>query len=390
MSYHVLVTDGHVRSGLAAVRSLGRAGHSVTVGAPHRWSDASFSRHASESFVYTDPQTDRTAFRTALFTELDRRDIDVILPIGHYTTHAVNRDSDALSARSSLLVPGADAFERTWDKAATMTLASEVGVPYPETRVPTEETNIRRLADEIGYPAVVKPRSGSGSRGISYAESAAAVERAVERLVAETGSYPLVQERIPDGGEAVAAAFLFGGDGQRIAEFAYRRLREYPLSGGPSTLRESIAGETIREQGRRLLSHLGWTGPAMVEFKRDPRDGTAKLLEINPRFWGSLQLPISSGVDFPALAVTAAVGERVAPITNYEIGVRTRFLLPGDLLNLFARHDWAALREFRPLLSPNLDYDILDRSDPMPVVGRLFSMARFALKPSMWRRVVFR
>jgi hypothetical protein len=82
-----------------------------------------------------------------------------------------------------------------------------------------------------------------------------------------------------------------------------------------------------------LLSHLGWRGVAMVEFKRDDRDGSLRLMEINGRFWGSLQLAIDAGVDFPAMLVDTAGATRPAPVTSYRIGVRSRWFW-GDVDSL--------------------------------------------------------
>jgi predicted ATP-grasp superfamily ATP-dependent carboligase len=104
-----------------------------------------------------------------------------------------------------------------------------------------------------------------------------------------------------------------------------------------SVLRESIAADPIAlGQAVALLDRLDWQGPAMVEFKMDEATGVPVLMEINGRFWGSLQLAIDAGVDFPALLVEAALGGDPEPVTEYRHGVRTRWLL-GDLDHLLIR-----------------------------------------------------
>jgi predicted ATP-grasp superfamily ATP-dependent carboligase len=79
-----------------------------------------------------------------------------------------------------------------------------------------------------------------------------------------------------------------------------------------------------------LLRAMGWRGVAMVEFKQNSADGSLRLMEINGRFWGSLQLAIDAGVDFPALAVDVAVGRKRAPVETYRVGTRSRWLW-GDV-----------------------------------------------------------
>ena len=108
----------------------------------------------------------------------------------------------------------------------------------------------------------------------------------------------LLQERIEGPGVGV---FVCCDRGEPVALFAHRRLREKPPSGGVSVLCESAAARSDRRatSATRLLQALDWRGVAMVEFKRDLRDGSLRLMEINGRFWGSLQLAIDAGVEFP-------------------------------------------------------------------------------------------
>src|SRR5262244_1944024 len=114
-------------------------------------------------------------------------------------------------------------------------------------------------------------------------------------------------------------AFLFVWNGELKAAFCHRRLREKPPWGGVSVLRDSVPYDAqVVNDSFRLLQTLGWDrGAAMVEYKRDSRDGRLKLMEINGRFWGSLQLAIDAGMDIPAMAYQAVHGQDVAPQANY-------------------------------------------------------------------------
>jgi predicted ATP-grasp superfamily ATP-dependent carboligase len=126
-------------------------------------------------------------------------------------------------------------------------------------------------------------------------------------------------------------------DGRTIAVFAHRRLREKPPAGGVSVYRESIAPDpALAAAGCRLLDALDWQGVAMVECKRDAVTGRHVFMELNGRLWGSLQLAIDAGVDFPALLVASALGREVAPVTDYRVGVRSRWFW-GDVDQLLSR-----------------------------------------------------
>jgi len=108
-------------------------------------------------------------------------------------------------------------------------------------------------------------------------------------------------------------------------------VREKPPGGGVSVVRESVACRGDMEPGAlRLLEALEWTGPAMVEFRRDARDGSFRLMEINPRIWGSLQLAVDCGMDFPRMIFDLIVLGQRPRETWYRVGARSRWLM-GDV-----------------------------------------------------------
>ncbi|HEV8411449.1 MAG TPA: hypothetical protein VGQ30_13135, partial [Gemmatimonadaceae bacterium] len=88
--------------------------------------------------------------------------------------------------------------------------------------------------------------------------------------------------------------------------------------------------------GIRMLDELDWQGVAMIECKLDLATGRHSLMEINGRLWGSLQLAIDAGVDFPALLVACASGNSVAQRAPYRVGVRSRWFW-GDVDHLYMR-----------------------------------------------------
>jgi predicted ATP-grasp superfamily ATP-dependent carboligase len=196
----------------------------------------------------------------------------------------------------------------------------------------------------------------------------------------------LIQEYIPDGGGTFGLSALFDEASKVKAAFVHKKLRMYPVQGGPSTLRESVHHPQIMDIGLSLLKALNWVGVAMVEFKVDPRDGLPKLMEVNPRFWGSLQLAILSGIDFPYLILRMAKGEKVEPILHYEIGRRCRWLLLGDILHFLKNPNRFKLNpSFFHFFDPNTSDDILSKKDPFAVLGAMATFLTFLYDPEMKR-----
>ncbi len=129
------------------------------------------------------------------------------------------------------------------------------------------------------------------------------------------------------------------------------------------------------------MKSLRWTGVAHVEFKIDPRDRKPKLLEVNPRFWGSLQLAVESGIDFPFLLFRLAMEGDIEPVMDYNAGVRCRWLIPGDLLHFIKNPERLRLKP--NFFDFNTKDDIISLSDPMPVIGRLSSVLMFLYDKEM-------
>ena len=138
-----------------------------------------------------------------------------------------------------------------------------------------------------------------------------------------------IQEFISGQG---AGYFALYDKGQLKQEFMHLRLREYPVEGGASCCAESIDNQQLRGYGQRILSAANWHGVAMVEFKFDAK-GEPRLLEVNPKFWGSYDLCVAANADFAVPLVDLALGKKLLPPPQYKRNIRFSWLMNGDLLN---------------------------------------------------------
>ncbi len=383
----VLVLDGMWNKSLAAVRALGKQGLHVTAGETTRFSTTLFSKYATRKVIYPSPTSKPVAFMNWLLDELKDGGYDLVLPTELSTQQLIASHRDEVTRLAGFPFPSKELSTRAHDKAWLMKYAMEHGYPVPETYFMDSIDDIRELEPLLRYPVLIKPRNSSGSRGIVRVEDRASfVKKCLS--VHEHYPFPIIQELIPQTkGSGYGVGVLFNFESEPRAAFAYRRLREYPVSGGPSTLRESVAYEEIKEMALSLLGELKWVGPAMVEFKVDPRDGRPKLLEINPRLWGSLELSIRSGVNFPYLLYRLGVDGDVEPRMEYKTGVKCRWLLPGDLMHLVTNPSRvSALIDFFKRTDGD---DLLSLKDPMPVIGRLSSALTFLYDREM-RKMFYR
>ncbi|MBN2255243.1 MAG: ATP-grasp domain-containing protein [Deltaproteobacteria bacterium] len=387
MRTDVFITDGHWRKSLAAVRALGREGLSVTVGESTRIATAVFSRYCRHSVVYPSPLSQPEKFIDALEYELSRHPCRMVLPMEDETTGLVSQHRSRLSKYAYIPVVSHEKYRLASRKDAVLKIAREIGIPVPETWFIDDPSRIDRIKDSLPYPVVIKPRVGSGAVGIVYSNNAD--ELTAHYLnVCRRFPNPLIQERLPQEGPGYGVSLLFDEKGTVKASFVHKRLREYPVTGGASTFRESTRHDEIRDMAVALMKKLEWFGVAMVEFKIDHRDGTPRLMEINPRFWGSLHLSIIAGVNFPCLLYRLSKGETFDPVERYTLGVRCRWMLPGDILHfIYNRRRASLIPDFFNFTDRNTSYDILSLSDPMPVLGRLMTPLTFLYDPDMKRRL---
>jgi predicted ATP-grasp superfamily ATP-dependent carboligase len=269
------------------------------------------------------------------------------------------------------------------DKGELLRRCNRFDLAVPAQSVLESPDALAGLEGRLTFPLVVKPtrsvvfERGVGIKtGVSYAANATELRRRLSTLPA--AAYPLLlQERIIGPATGV---FLLVWNGELVAVFAHRRLREKPPAGGVSVYSESApADPALVERGLGLLRDVGWQGVAMLEFKTDRRSGRPYLMEINGRLWGSLQLAIDAGVDFPALLVGCALGQRPAR-PSYRCGVRNRWWW-GDVDHVVARlrHSasdlglpedapsrWKVVCDFLHLWRPGDRNEVLRLDDPRP------------------------
>lgn len=378
----VIVLDGETRSALAATRSLGLRGVPVIVGAAARRCLATASRHCAENFVYPSPREDERAFLEAVIDATRKFGAGIVLPVTDVTMPIV------LSGRSQLapaLVPGPSlaSYQRASDKKALLHLAQELGVSAPRSVFLEPPWSADEVAERVPFPLVLKPTRSQlriGAQTIATAvrivHSAAQLRECCATDTWLTSCSVIAQELVQGHGAGMFAAY---DNGASVAFFAHRRLREKPPWGGVSVLSESAPLDPdMQAMAKRLLDALEWHGVAMVEFKIG-LDGRAKLMEINGRLWGSLQLAIDAGLDFPWLLYCLCDRSVPRPHTAYRIGVRSRWLL-GDVDNLAIQFRDARCR---PSLSSRLRalgsfsaafgtrQDVYRWSDPQPAFVEL-------------------
>jgi len=379
----VLVLDAHANQALACVRSLGRAGYTVFTASHRRAPLAGWSRHSQGSF-HLGGET------LGAYAELrewaERRGINIVLPVTERACQLCNAERDQWEALAITLgCAQSEVLRRAFDKLETIDRAKLCGVQVPATAAPDSLPGFRAAADELGYPCVVKPRFSNAWNGTAFAPDLGPVYvGGPENLDAAVRSrrqgdyWPFIQAYVHGRGTGVSVVC---DHGRVVALLAHERLREVRPSGSGSSLRRSVQPDPrLREGVERLVADLEWHGPAMVEFRHDG-DHPPWLMEVNGRFWGSLQLAISAGVDFPVLWTRLLSGKAPQPLDQYDVGVTVRWLW-GDVKRFLYilrgappgfpgpyPSAWQGFKELVGRQPPGTRLEIWNTRDPFPGVA---------------------
>ena len=295
----VAVLDGHLRHALALIRSLGRHGVRVLAVSHLTHHPARVSRHCWRSAVLdlaATPSDDPGAF-LRLMTE---HGVRAVIPAGLPGNEFLCRHRALLEPRFAATYNDLATFEILARKDRTVALARELDVPCPRSHILADGDALAAAAAGLQFPVVFKSTVDQGT--VRYARDADELNacwrefRTANPALIAGGRHPLAQEYIEGDGHGF---YGLARDGEVLVHFMHRRLHEVPPSGGPSAMAASYHDDELRELGCRFFAATRWNGPAMVEFKKSRRDGRYYLIEVNPKFWGSLELGISAGVDFP-------------------------------------------------------------------------------------------
>jgi predicted ATP-grasp superfamily ATP-dependent carboligase len=297
-------------------------------------------------------------------------DVPVLLPVGRATLLPLAQESTrrAFLPVCRFCLPTADMLDTLNDKRRVAALAKGLDIPVPEHFSYDGQGDADAFFATLP-PVVVKPAFGeqfglSASQRYAIAQTGAQARASWEHFYQLTGQPPIIQEYLSGSGYGCS---VLAKDGAVFTHLCHKRLREYPVSGGPSACCVAIDEPRLADYARRLVKATLFTGVAMFEFKADHR-GQPHLLEVNPRVWGSYPLTRAANSGFSLCWFQAAVGLSVRP-RQAEYG-RTMHFFPADLISglSYLKHGQAGrgLGALRDFLCPWVKDGVWEWRDPKP------------------------
>ena len=366
------------RATLSFLRSLSKRDCEVTVVSTSRTCAALSSRFIHESYI-VDENLELEELKDRVFAIVPPGAF--VVPMNDFFLTLIRHYFEEF--RELFVLPYGDvgALDLAVDKLRTSEIAREVLIKTPKVRLVRSYEDIKTLKEEeFSFPVIVKPRHSAVVVNRRITQSKVKKVDSFEDLRLElvlnieNGSY-MIQNYIPGHGKALN---IFAVEGEIHDVFQYERLHEPGFGGGSSYRRSVELSQDVFRQSQALISSIGYTGLAMIEFRYSPEDGQYYFMEINARPWGSISLPIFAGMDFPTISYDYFI-EGSHQGSEYEVGVYTRNLMKDvkwQLRNARSGKVPRLFKELRDFISRGLggieSFDVFRFEDRRPALSLIY------------------
>ncbi len=320
----VLLLEGFARQNMALMPALKALGCHLTTYNASRLDVGYASKYPDVKLVRYWNREDEEASFAALMEVLAEGHYDIVIPMTDFSATLLANHIDAVRPLAWPAVNPPEVFRRAADKQETMRACAENGVPCPHTLYDMASAD-DILAAGMPFPFIIKPRVGYGSIGFHVIRDEAQLREVFDAAVKRFGPM-VVQDYIPQTGTQYKCEVFLDADGAPKSAVVFDKTRWYPIDGGSTCCSCSVHRPDIAADSIRLLQAIGWRGYGDVDLIEDPRDGVAKVMEINPRITASVKVCFAAGVDFARQIVELGMGLPVTPFEDYRDGVRLRYM----------------------------------------------------------------
>jgi D-aspartate ligase len=295
--------------------------------------------------------------------------------------------SDAMSKKFLLEEGEPDTRLLLLDKFRTYQRAREAGIPTVNFQYVQTFSDMKKVCGEFTFPVVLKPIYSPDANLLGGKIVVAYNEDEFLRLapLLEKGVQAVAMEYIPGGDDRLCSYYAYLDDeGHALTEFTKHVVRRSPIHTGSACYHVTDWNPEVAALGRRFFESLKLKGIGNVEFKRDPRDGQLKIIEVNARFTLGDPLLVSSGVDLAAITVARLTGQPTPPRADYKKGL-VLWIPPEDFrtfLQLWRRKEIGS-GEWLAQISRARVFPYFSWRDPEPSLRHNFGRAIFLLKRSI-------
>lgn len=358
----VFITNGDFLKSLLVLRSVSKQGDVEShVGAESRLAPAFFSKYCKHKIILPNAQKNPDFFIKTLSKYVKDNKIDVLLPINPFEIELILKNKN-LFGDVDIPFVSYDLFKKVNDKWFFQLILKNLAIKTPKTVKLEKLENLNSVETFLSYPMVIKYRVSAGSERLKFINGN--IKEAYLDMIktkSKEEDFPIIQEYI-SGENYGAGALCFKGKVKSV--FVYKSLREAKMSYGSSTSRLSVHNEEIEKKVKTILESLNWHGVAHFDIIK--RGDEYYFLEMNPRFWLSINLTVKSGLNYPYYLCNPEV-----KIPNaYKIGVVCKVSIPDTIVYV------KRLSKNKHPFYLRAYYDDFDWRDPLPSIPLLIKSLR--------------
>ena len=309
----VLVFDGYGRQVPTILKQLHELGCIITTINDSRLDIGYTSRYPSKKIVIKGCRESADVMRPFLEQSIKEEKFDVLFPLLEKSTDLVLSLKEGGVIKKEIVVSAPrEAFMKAYDKQLTMKACMENNIPCPMSKL--EGETLDEYLAKVQFPLACKPRKGSGSAGFKIVESKEQLEQLIADKIIIQEDY-VFQEYIPHTDYHYGVYVMYDKDGECSYSVVVQSCRQYPVDGGPGCFIRTVNNNQIKRDAERLLKVLDWKGFGHVGFIMDPRDGIAKVMEINGRITAGIKISVCVGIPSVRILLDTAYEQPVEKIT---------------------------------------------------------------------------
>ena len=269
--------------------------------------------------------SNKTGYAERIKNAFADNSFDVIVPMGDKAASYLSKYKDEIEAtyKTKCAVPDYNVLSIVEDKSSFMAFCEDNGIPHPRTRKLSDET-FKKVAGEIGFPALIKPDHSVGARGITRVNTIEALKKYYPEISKHYGTCTL-QEYVDNPDYYYNVMMYRDVKGDCLGTAIIKIIRMYPVKGGSSSCCFTVENKELENLCKSVLDKLEWVGMADFDVLQRKDTGDYKIIEINPRVPASLRAAYISGVNFPEIIVTDTMKQSV-PLQHYKSGKTLRYM----------------------------------------------------------------
>lgn len=300
--------DGQTIQAVIFAKQLKKAGYYVVLFCESKTSYGYGTRYAHKRIVSPSTQRGTQKFHSFFVEYLEKNGLDVVVPMNDYSAKYLSAHKDLLRQRVKFVIPNLEVFTRGYNKNQLMQVCAENGLPHPKS-LDISKLKKGQEPPDFKFPALIKPNETTGARGFKKVGDYSEMWQYYREIFDEYGHCHL-QEFIPPGGMQYKVQILMERE-KVLLSTVIEKHRYYPVEGGSSCFNRTVVNPDLVQICATALTKIGWNGFADFDLITDPRDGSIKIMEINPRVPACIKASVVSGIDFPNAIVSLSLGRSV-------------------------------------------------------------------------------